>query len=136
MESNKHLKQVSTVVWTALLVSNIVIVFVAKMIVFNGADAAASKVVSDIIAGLAIIMIMASRLVYSQAKKLSTNINPNEKFNTKSFVLYIGAWALGESVSILGLLYGVMGGAKAYEHAYFFFVMAILVHLAQRPKVS
>ncbi len=126
-------KSIRMILWFALLMSNIMMAGIAFNIIFPKATGSLANAL-PIFASIAIVIAFVSKFLYGKARGIisDNSLSTHEK-HTKSFVLFILSWAIGESISILGLIYGMMGPTDMVHYGYYFFAIGIGLHLTNRP---
>tara|TARA_Y100000768_G_scaffold388949_1_gene389161 strand:- start:16006 stop:16428 length:423 start_codon:yes stop_codon:yes gene_type:complete len=134
-QSQNQNKNVLLVLWIALLSSQLIIIFVSKYYLFIERDVNFPPGMTYILVALAVAMLVFSRVAFNKANQMAVD-KMTRKFNPQSFSFYIIGWAMSEAVTILGVMYGVLGGSLNYQKAYFFFLAGIFSHILQKPKIN
>jgi hypothetical protein len=124
-------KNITWILWGGLLFSHIVFTTLVafKMVPQASGDAAIENALM-IFAGMALFSLGISRFFYLKAKAKSVDGSPREE----ALLFFIQAWGIGESISILGLVYySTQSTPETAQYAYSFFAAGIGMHLFNKP---
>jgi hypothetical protein len=132
-------KQVLWILYGVLGFSQIMFIIVFEWFVYQEAKESIPFAL-EIFSGIAIVTAFLSHIFYRKRLRnpFSNGINrtttfPSEtQINDQNLSAYIVAWALGESVTVYGLLGNFFGINKPIN--YCFFAVGILLHLLHRPQ--
>ena len=133
--SNQQLKQSINLIWLALLVSQFVIMYVGYTQVFpmrlsNEVGDSPNYIINIFLGIYALIAIGASLFYYGKARlKVKESLQ-------KSLSFFVISFAMAESITIMGLVFGMVSSGELVNYAYSFFAIGLVIHLKNKPILS
>lgn len=119
--------QTLKILFFALLMSQFIFLGVGKFILWEGLEPQeGAEIFLYVIASVSLIILFVGQLTFGKAKSAASI--------DEALTLYILTWALGESVSIFGLILPILG--VEIQYSYLFFAAGIGAHLLRFPKTG
>lgn len=128
------------ILWVALLTSHIMVSGVGHFFLFQqaGGENEAGQNFLYVFLAMAIAITVISQFFFGKAKAFlhlrANGESQAEEQIKKSMVPFILCWALGESITIYGLVLPTVGGTNMIQFSYGFFALGIGLHLYRRPN--
>ncbi len=133
---DQMVNQALLILWMAMMVSNLIVVGVSYFIFFphepTGEPASFFLPVLTIISlGVGYV----SHLIFERVNSIKQNSELSALIKSqRSFSYYILSWALGESITIFGMVYSMLAIGEMKGVAYGFFLAGIYLHILHRPR--